>query len=117
MRIISFYIELRIALYFAGTKATSADVNPFYFAVYDGTYSLDIGLPRSLCFQVGMTDVHTAHSTFAANFTIICHDYTPPCSVTVQHWNHITKSESRQVFDPFSSCFSVQEYGTIETKK
>ena len=32
-RIISFYIPLRIALYFAGTKATSANINAFCFAV------------------------------------------------------------------------------------
>ena len=72
--IISFYGKLRIALYFAGTKATSANINAFCFAVYDGTYSLDIRFPRSFRFQVGMADVHTAHGTLAANFTIICHD-------------------------------------------
>ena len=34
-------MKLSIALYFAGTKAASADVDTFYFAVYDSAYSLD----------------------------------------------------------------------------
>ena len=74
MRIISFYGGLNITLYFTGTKATSANVDAFHFAVYNCTYSLDIRLPSSFRFQMGMADIHAGNCTFAAHFTIICHD-------------------------------------------
>ena len=66
-------MKLSIALYFAGTKAASADVDTFYFAVYDSAYSLDVRFPGSFCFQMGMADVHAGHHSFAANFAIVCH--------------------------------------------
>ena len=71
--IIFFYIGLNITLYFAGTKATSANVYTLYFAVHDGTYSLDIWFPGFFRFQVGMTDIHAAHCSLAADFAIVCH--------------------------------------------
>lgn len=48
--IIFFYMLLHITLNFAGTKATSADVNPFYFSFYHSAYSLDIRFPSSFRF-------------------------------------------------------------------
>lgn len=72
-RIIFFYTGLYITLYFAGTEAAGADVNAFDFAVYDSAYSLDVRLPGSFGFQMGMADIHARYGTFTADFAIICH--------------------------------------------
>lgn len=55
------------------TKAAGADIHSLHFAVNNNANSLDIWLPGSLCFQVGVGYVHTGHSFLSAGFTITCH--------------------------------------------
>ena len=55
------------------TKATSADIHSLDLSVNQNAYSLDIRLPGSLCFQVGVGYVESRLGRFAANFTIISH--------------------------------------------
>ena len=69
----SFLSSLNITLDFTGTKATSANINSFYFAVDDSADTLDIRFPGFFRFQVGMADIHAAHCSFTTDFAKVCH--------------------------------------------
>lgn len=60
-------------LNFAGTQATSANVDALNLTVYNGANALDIRLPGTLSFQMGMAYIHTAKLALIANFTNMCH--------------------------------------------
>ena len=68
-----FLSSLNITLDFTGTKATSANINSFYFAVDDSADTLDIRFPGFFRFQVGMADIHAAHCSFTTDFAKVCH--------------------------------------------
>lgn len=58
---------------FIGTKAASAYIYLFGFAVYNCSYSLDVWLPGPFRADVRVTHVHTASGGFATYFAKVCH--------------------------------------------
>ena len=55
---------------FAGTKATSADVEAFNLAVDDSAHALDIRLPFAFSLKVRMAYVHTRHRALLTNLAV-----------------------------------------------
>ena len=71
--IIFSYMGLNITLYFAGTKATSADIHSLDLSVSFYANPLDIRFPGPLCFQMGVGYIKSRCGMFSADFTIISH--------------------------------------------
>lgn len=63
-------LKLNCTLDFAGTKATSANVDALNFAVYDSTHALNIRFPFAFGLQVRVTDIHARHRAFLTNFAV-----------------------------------------------
>jgi hypothetical protein len=56
-----------------GLDAGRADGEPFRFAIHLSTNLLEIGEPAAARAVVGVADVVSAHGTFAADVTNLCH--------------------------------------------
>lgn len=59
---------LQGTLNLAGTQATRADIDVLNLAVHNSANMLDVRLPFATSLQVGVTDAHAGHHTFAAYF-------------------------------------------------
>ena len=63
-------LRLNCTLNFAGTKATSADVDALNFAVDNGTHALNVRFPFAFGLQVRMAHVHARHRALLTNLTV-----------------------------------------------
>lgn len=67
------FFELDVSVNFMRTKATSADIHSLDLSVYQNANSLDVRLPGSLSFQMGMGYIESRSGGFTADFTIASH--------------------------------------------
>lgn len=61
-----------------GADAAGADLDASYRSVFHGLYLLQVGIPYSAGFVVGMADVVAEAGTFAAYFAYFGHVFIPP---------------------------------------
>jgi hypothetical protein len=63
----------------SGAKAPGANVQFLRRTVYHSTNMLNVGLPSTLGFDLGVADIIAVSSLLAADLTFKSHRDTPPC--------------------------------------
>jgi hypothetical protein len=97
------------SLNLTGTQAMRADIDSFGLAVHHCLNSSHIGLPGSVGFSIGMTDLQSEGYTLTANFTL-CHRTHLPQRASFQnllrlYHRLINKSSLFLIFFKFISAF------------
>ena len=74
--ILAFFAKPQLsALYLTGTKATGANAYCLMSAVNNSLYLADIGLPRSVCFAIGVRNCVSENDALSTD-TALCHNDT-----------------------------------------